>query len=270
MKGLRHLLLPVLLLAVCRLAAEQRRRPDWQAWFDEAGTTGVLVLYDLERDLWQISDTARARERFIPASTFKIPNTLIALETGVLGDERAELPWDGVTREIADWNRPHQLRGALRVSCVPVFQELARRIGPSRMKSGLEALGYGNADLGGGVDRFWLDGALRISALEQVEFLKRFQQGTLPLAERSLRIAREALICEAGPDWILRAKTGWGARLDPQVGWWVGWVEGETRTVIFACNLDIREPSHLSLRQALTRRALVGVGALPTNKEIRP
>jgi len=237
-------------------------RPDWAAAFREAGVEGTLVVRELRSGRWLASDTTRALRRLPPASTFKIPNSLIALETGVLRDEAQELPWDGVTRDIAGWNRGHTLRSALRVSCVPVFQEFARRIGTGRMKALLDTLGYGNADIHGGIDRFWLDGGLAISAVEQVEFLSRLVRLELPLSERGQRIVREALVVEAAPDWVLRAKTGWAARREPMHGWWVGWVEREDSVWVFALNLEVRGEADLPLRQGLARRALVELGAL--------
>ncbi|MFA7331625.1 MAG: class D beta-lactamase [Candidatus Delongbacteria bacterium] len=267
---MKHLLLLLLLLlGGCALglrAAEPwtpELRPDWLALFRAAGVTGTLVMQELESGHWLASDTVRARERRLPASTFKIPNSLIALETGVLRDERQVLPWDGVTHPIAGWNRDHTLRSALSVSSVPVYQDFARRIGESRLRLWLDSLDYGNADCGGGVDHFWLDGALAISPVEQVRFLARLARLELPLSERSQRILREALIVEATPDYVLHAKTGWAARIEPGHGWWVGWLEREGRTLVFALNLDLRGEADLPLRQELVRRALAGLGELP-------
>ena len=238
-------------------------RPDWAARFRAAGVEGTLVVRELRGDRWLASDTLRARRRMLPASTFKIPNSLAALETGVLADETQVLPWDGVTRDIAEWNRDHTLRSALRVSCVPVYQDFARRVGAERMAALLDTLDYGNGDVSGGVDLFWLEGGLAVSAVEQVEFLSRLARLELPLSERSQRIVREALVVEAAPEWVLRAKTGWAARRDPMHGWWVGWVEREDALWVFALNVDIRDGDDLPLRQGLVRQALQELGALP-------
>lgn len=225
--------------------------------------TGTLVMQELESGHWLASDTVRTRERRLPASTFKIPNSLIALETGVLRDERQRLPWNGVTHPIAAWNRDHTLRSALGVSVVPVYQDFARRIGEAQMRAWLDSLDYSNADCGGGIDHFWLDGALAISPVEQMRFLARLARLELPLSERSQRILREALIVEAAPEYVLRAKTGWAARSTPGHGWWVGWLEREGRTLVFALILNLRDEADLPLRQELVRHALVGLGALP-------
>lgn len=238
-------------------------RPEWQALFQEAGVEGTLVMREVRQDRWLASDTTRAQRRMLPASTFKIPNSLIALECGVLADEDQVLPWDGITRDVPEWNRDHTLRSALRVSCVPVFQELARRIGAARMELWLDSLTYGNGRISGGIDHFWLDGDLALSAVEQVDFLSRLALLRLPLSERSQRVVRESLVVEATPHWVLRAKTGWAARNTPMHGWWVGWVEREDALWVFALNVDIRSEADLHLRQDLVRRALLDLRIMP-------
>ena len=127
----------------------------------------------------------------------------------------------------------------MRHSTVWVYQQFAREIGEVREKEYLTRIQYGNADLSGGVDRFWLDGALRISAMEQVDFLRKLYRNELPFKVEHQRLVKDIMIVEAGRDWILRAKTGWQARVEPQIGWWVGWVETPTGAVIFALNIDL-------------------------------
>lgn len=244
-------------------AGELRERPEWKRHFDAAGSRGTLVVYDQARDTTHVFDAERARKAFIPASTFKIPNSLIALEAKVLRDERQILPWDGETRSIASWNRPHTLRTALRESVVPVYQAFARAVGERRMRRSLAKLDYGNRDIGGGIDRFWLDGALRISAIEQIAFLRRLQRHELPVSERAQRIVTEALINEAGPEFVLRAKTGWAARMEPGIGWWVGWVERDDNVFFFALNMDIADESQLGARKSIVRTVLLEEGMLP-------
>jgi len=122
----------------------------------------------------------------LPASTFKIPNSVIALETGVVGDPDKDIfRWDGVVRSIEAWNRDHTLRSAIAASAVPVYQEIARRIGADRMQKFVDLFGYGNRDIGGGIDQFWLTGNLRISPVQQIDFVDRLRRGTLPVSKRS-------------------------------------------------------------------------------------
>jgi beta-lactamase class D len=251
------------LLCAPTSAAEVRDRPDWARHFADAGTKGTFVLYDLRHDRQQVSDPQRAATRFIPASTFKIPNSLIALETGVVADEHQVFPWDKTAREDASWNRDHTLRTAVKYSVVPVFQVIARQIGAQRMQEYVTKLQYGNADISGGVDRFWLDGGMRISPVEQVQFLVKLYRNALPAQERSQRIVKELLLVEVTPAYVLRAKTGYGVRFTPAIGWWVGWVEREDGTHVFALNMDVTRAEHLSARFAIARAILRGEGILP-------
>lgn len=124
-------------------------RADFARYFAAAGTVGTLLIYDLRQDRTLVHNPDRARARFTPASTFKIPNSLIGLETGAVRDADSEIfKWDGVTRQIAPWNRDQTLRSAIRDSVVPVYQEIARRIGSERMRHYVARIGYGNNDIG--------------------------------------------------------------------------------------------------------------------------
>ena len=85
-------------------------------FFDE-GTVGTFVGYKTDDYLIIASDKDRSGEPQLPASTFKIPNSVIALETGVVGDpDKDVFQWDGVTRSIEAWNRDHTLRSAIAAS----------------------------------------------------------------------------------------------------------------------------------------------------------
>lgn len=234
--------------------------PEWGRFFEKHGVVGTIVVYDLKADHFSVFDEERAGRPMTPASTFKIANTLIALETGVVADEQQVLPWDGVKREINEWNHDHKLRTAIKYSVVPAFQQIARQIGPERMKSYLQKFRYGNQDISGGIDRFWLGSSLQISAFQQIDFLKRLYLMELPASERSVRILKDVLLVEATPAYRLRGKTGL-KQGDPGVGWWVGWVERDDNTYFFATNIDIAEPSRK--RILVTKDVLKSINALP-------
>ncbi|MBW8903885.1 MAG: class D beta-lactamase, partial [Bradyrhizobium sp.] len=154
--------------------------------FTDAGTAGTFVGYRVEEYLVIASDRDRSGQPKLPASTFKIPNSLIALETGVVGDPDVDLfKWDGVKRGIESWNRDHTMRSAIAASAVPVYQEIARRIGAQRMQKYLDLFEYGNRDIGGGIDQFWLTGNLRIDPVQQIDFVDRLRRGVLPVSKRS-------------------------------------------------------------------------------------
>src|SRR4029453_18482408 len=156
-------------------------RDDLAKRFFDLGTTGTFVAYKVDDYLIISSDKVRSSEGKLPASTFKIPNSLIALETGVVEDpDKDVFKWDGVTRSIEAWNKDHTLRSAIAVSAVPVYQEIARRIGAERMQKYLDLMEYGNRDIGGGIDQFWLTGNLRIDPIQQIDFVDRLRRGVLP------------------------------------------------------------------------------------------
>ena len=233
--------------------------------FTDAETAGTFVGYKTDDYLVIASDKDRSGEAKLPASTFKIPNSVIALETGVVGDpDKDVFKWDGVVRSIEAWNRDHTLRSAIAASAVPVYQEIARRIGAERMQKYLDLFDYGNRDIGGGIDQFWLTGNLRIDPVQQVDFVDRLRRGVLPVSPRSQQLVRDILPVTKTGDSVIRAKSGLlGAeRGQPSLGWMVGWAEkGDARTV-FALNMDCKEPAHIAARMTITQQCLADIGAI--------
>jgi beta-lactamase class D len=233
--------------------------------FLDVGTVGTFVGYKVDDYLVIASDKNRSGEAKLPASTFKIPNSIIALETGVVADpDKDVFKWDGVARPIEAWNKDHTLRSAIAASAVPVYQEIARRIGPERMQKYLDLFEYGNRDIGGGIDQFWLTGNLRIDPVQQVDFVDRLRRGALPVSKRSQDMVRDILPVTKVGDTVIRAKSGLlGAEIGkPSLGWMVGWAEkGDARTV-FALNMDCLEPRHIADRMAITQQCLGDIGAL--------
>jgi beta-lactamase class D OXA-50 len=211
-----------------------------------------------------VHDAARADSGFLPASTFKIVNAAIALETGAVTGPDEHFPWDGVRRTFDGWNRDHTFASAMQASAVPVYQEVARRIGGERMEDWLRRIGYGNADVGGGIDQFWLRGDLRVSAREQVDFLTRFVRGEADFSPRTVAAVAGMVLTDSGPGWALHAKTGWA--FEVELGWWAGWTVNEGETYVFALNMampDARTDPPRRIR--IGRAALEAVGALPAS-----
>ena len=202
------------------------------------GFTGAFTLYDLNHDRYVRYNPARCAERFLPASTFKIMNSLIGLESGVIPNEDFVIPWDGTQYDISTWNQDHTLKTALQNSVVWYYQELARRVGTEKMQQYLTASNYGNQDISGAIDSFWLEGGLRISADEQVELLKQLYQGSLPFSQRSMRVVKELLILEKTEGYRLSGKTGTVVRVTDHVGWFVGYVEVKRNIYFFATNIE--------------------------------
>jgi beta-lactamase class D len=233
--------------------------------FIDDGTVGTFVGYKIDDYLIIASDKNRSGEAKLPASTFKIANSLIALETGVVQDpDKDVFKWDGVTRPIEAWNKDHTLRSAIAASAVPVYQEIARRIGQERMQKYVDLLEYGNRDIGGGIDQFWLTGNLRIDPMQQVDFVDRLRRGVLPISKRSQDLVRDILPVTKVGDSIIRAKSGLlGAeRGEPSLGWMVGWAEKGSAQTVFALNMDCNEPRLIPERMVLTQACLKDIGGL--------
>ena len=186
----------------------------------------------------------RAGQRFLPASTFKIANSLIALDTGVATGADHAMRWDPALQPAegfwaADWSKDHTLRSAMRSSVFWFHQALARGIGPERMQAHLDRFAYGNRDMGGGADRFWLHGALRISPDEQVRFLERMYHGRLGVSDAVTRTVRDLLVLEDAPGWRISGKTGTAdVTATREMAWLVGYVERDGDTWFYALNLE--------------------------------
>lgn len=229
--------------------------------FRELGVEGSILIYDSNDDRTFQHNLSRNTTPFLPASTFKILNSLIALETGVISDEIAVLTWDGIQRKLPEWNRDLNMREAIKLSAYWFYQVLARRVGHDRMQKWITQVGYGNQRIGSeaDIDKFWLRGELRITPEQQIQFLRRFYHNDLPFSKRSLSIVNDMIILEKTPDYILRGKTGWvgfddGVR--PQIGWLVGYLEKGKNVYFFATNIDIRNEKDASARMEVTRRCL--------------
>jgi beta-lactamase class D len=205
------------------------------------GREGCFVLYDAQADSYVRYNSKGCAERFTPCSTFKIANSLIALETGVASGPEFFLKWDGVMRPIAPWNRDQTMRSAFSNSVVWFYQELARRIGPERMADYVRRLDYGNRDTSGGITNFWLESTLRISADEQVAFVRRLWADSLPVSKDAQRITRELMELSRSNDGrIFYGKTGTAGDANADIarlGWFVGCVARGERRVFFATRI---------------------------------
>jgi beta-lactamase class D len=209
-------------------------REDFKKYYDQYQVEGSFVLYDQKNDQFICYNQEQTRQPFIPASTFKICNSLIGLETGVISDENFIIPWDSVIRQVPAWNSDQDLKTAFKNSTVWYYQELARRVGGRQMKYWLEKANYGNADTTGRIDMFWLSGGLRISPIQQIDFLKRLHDNKLPFSQRSMDIVKNIMVAESTKDYVLRAKTGWSEQDNKNIGWYVGYLETKDNVYYFA------------------------------------
>ena len=230
------------------------------------GIDGTFVLLDGRTGAYTRYNSERAARRFPPCSTFKVPHTAIALETGAAPSPDYSLKYDPALKVTnPNWSHDHNLRTAYRDSVVWYYQEMARRVGPEAESRFAHQFGYGNEDTSGPVDRFWLGTPLRISADEQVRFLQRLHDGKLGLSTRTTELTEEIMLADQGPGWKLRAKTGACRAEGEDVAlWYVGWVEKETGVSYFALELGAREYEPLwKERVPRTRAILTDLGVLP-------
>ncbi|MCW5213061.1 class D beta-lactamase, partial [Desulfobulbus sp. TB] len=230
--------------------------PALQELFQSRKVKGTIVISSLDGATEYISNTARSEKRFLPASTFKIPNTLIALAEGAVANAQEVLKWDGKDAGWPAWNKDQSIETAFPVSCVWFYQELAKRVGNSTYVSHLEQLQYGNKITGPDVITFWLEGDLRISAQEQIAFLKKLYNEQLSYSKEHQDVVKKIMIVDETPQYTIRAKTGWTTQDNQQIGWYVGYVTTEKQVWFFATNIDINEKSDLAYRKEITRKAL--------------
>lgn len=203
-----------------------------------------FVLLDIRSGSIVRHDPERAATRLVPASTFKVPNTLIALEMGVVEGPGHVIEWDSLAVPRtgffpSSWARDQTLESAFRNSVYWYYQVLAREIGVEAYREWLDRFGYGNRNPGGGIDVFWLEGDLAISADEQVGFLRRLWTGDLGVSERSTQVVKDLMRLDEGAGYRLSGKTG-TAEVTPtrELGWIVGVVETSDGDFAYALNME--------------------------------
>lgn len=208
--------------------------------FDSSHVSGTFGLFDNGTGQFVIYNLSRFRDSaYLPASTFKIVNSLIGLETGRIVNERMMIKWDGVTRPVPAWNKDLTMEEAFKASAVPYYQEVARRIGKDTMQYWLDSLKYGNHLIGGKVDSFWLDNSLKITPDEELGVVKRLYFGQLPFQKRTQDIVKKVMLQESNANYRLSYKTGWGFRENGNaLGWVVGWIEENQHLYFFVLNLE--------------------------------
>jgi beta-lactamase class D len=202
-----------------------KEHAEWKQQFDAYGVDGCFEYYDNNKETAHFYNKERCAKQVSPASTFKIFNSLVGLETAVAPDEQLKIKWDGVVRSNPDWNKDMTMAEAFKVSCLPYYQELARRIGQKDMQHYLDTVKYGNMKIGRAIDSFWVNNTLLISPDEQVGFIKRLYHGELPFTERSQRIVRGMMLQEQTKDYKLYYKTGWAQNGKDNLLWIVGFTE---------------------------------------------
>ena len=246
---LRKILVPFLVLAIGLTGCNSNNvtiENSFKKYFDDNKVIGCFGLWDNAQNQFTIYNVPRFRDSaYLPASTFKIFNSLAALSTGRIFSDTVVVPWDRVVRmspdgdTMTDWNKDMNMREAFEVSNVGFYQEMARRIGQDTMQALLDSVKYGNHKIGGAVDSFWLDNSLKITADEQLGFVKRLFFKQLPFQNREQEIVKDLMIREKTDKYTLAYKTGWGTKENGnQLGWIVGWIEENRHVYFFSFNVE--------------------------------
>lgn len=247
-------LLPVALALSCASNKEKTKKgiivdehpvlvkPEFKRYFDSCYADGSIVIFDNNQQQWIFSDTADVKKETLPASTFKIINLLIALETNSIPDEHAIVKWTGSTDTVKYGYRPEiyhdmTVKEAFEVSAGWVFIELAKKIGRENYKTYLARCKYGNLNLSQTDADFWNFGAFAISPVNQVQFIKNLYEEKLPFSKRNIDIVKRVMITEQTNDYTIHAKTGWTRDSGINTGWWVGYLEKKDAVYFFATQL---------------------------------
>jgi beta-lactamase class D len=232
-------------------------------YFDNNNVDGCFSMLNNRNGQITVYNLALDTTRTLPASTFKIVNSLIGLETGKILDEKMVIKWDGIKRPVEEWNKDMDMQEAFKVSCVPYYQEVARRIGRDTMQLWLDSLHYGNMNIGKRVDSFWLNNDLKISPDEQLGLMSKLYFDQLPFQKRTQEIVREVMMQENNTLYKFSYKTGWGYdENNNAIGWVVGWVEENMHpyffvTLVKSPNKNIDMPT---VRMNITRNILRQLG----------
>lgn len=239
--------------------------------FRECHSTGSTTIYDYKHQKWILSDSADSKLETLPASTFKIINLLIALETHVIHDENDLIKWVGRPDTVRYGYRPDiyrdmTVREAFELSAGWVFLELAKRIGRERYRQYLTKAHYGNGKLSESGPDFWNFGVFGVSPINQVNFLKAVYEAWVPFSRRNLEILKQVMVTEKMATYTLRSKTGWTREGGLDTGWWVGYVERKDNVYFFATRLlksrQTVNPDFGECRKEITRQILRQLQAL--------
>ncbi len=236
-------------------------RTDLQSIFDSVSVKGAVLIFDPQKNICISNDFERSRQGFLPASTFKIPNSIIALETGVVSNDSTLFYWNGEKRRLPSWEKDLTFREAFHASCVPCYQEVARKIGVARMRHFLDEFQYGEMKVDSfSIDKFWLEGTSTISQQQQIDFLYKFYQRRLTLQKNTYNIMSRMLVIDDNDQYKISGKTGWAIRERNNTGWFVGYIEKENEVYFFATIVEPNTTFNMDffpvIRSEITLKAL--------------
>lgn len=243
-----------------QLQTDQIKKTNIQKLFNEAEVKGTFVTFDGTHLEHYGNALERDQTPYIPASTFKVLNALIALEHRKTSVNEI-FKWDGEPRSFKAWEKDLTLADAMQASAVPVYQTVARRIGLSLMQQEIKRIGFGNKQIGHQVDNFWLVGPLKITPEQEAKFIYQLATERLAFKNQVQKDVKAMLLMEKRGQNKLYAKSGWGMDVEPQVGWFTGWVEqANGKVTAFALNMEMQSSSKVGQRKELTLDVLDKLG----------
>jgi len=247
-----NLILIILVFASCK---KVEIRDDFKTYYDKYKVEGSFILFDNQNNKYIVYNQDQTKEQFTPASTFKICNSLIALETAVVKNQNVVFKWDSVERSVLEWNQDQNMKTAFRYSTVWYYQTLARKVGGENMKLWLDKAEYGNADTSGGIDKFWLSGGLKITPEEQIEFLRNLYENKLPFSQQNVDIVKDMMFTKDTLNCKFYGKTGWGNQDKKDIGWFVGYMETSDNVYFFVNCIQSADNNNNSF--SIARREIV-------------
>ena len=268
-KAIFLLLLPfsLLLCSISQAQTEKEILPEsYKKHFDKYSVKGSFIVHDMNNDKSFVYDEDRVKKRFTPASTFKIPNSIIAIEENILKGAESIIEWDSVEYRNPQWNKDLTLKEAFRVSCLPCYITIADQVGEETYKKYLKLFEYGNQSTIVEMDNslikkaFWVHGEIRISQEEQINFLRKLYDYKLPASKYAIDVTKGILVDEKTNQYTLRGKTGRGTDLltKKEIGWYIGYLEKDGNIYFFATNIESLTPldNFNDSRKAITKQLL--------------
>ncbi len=248
-------------IALTQFNARKSKELDLSLFKNKDYQFSVLV-YDVEANSYLHYNDSLINIDYTPASTFKIANTIIALENGVVDSANFLMKWDGIKRENVNWNADQTLNEAFRNSTVWYFQELAKKVGSDKMQAGLELLNYGNKAIGGEIDQFWLNGTLKTSMYDQVRFLSNLITRKYKLAPYTYDCLFQVMKYNLSYQYVVYCKSGWGQQESEDIGWLVGMLIKNGKQYAFATLIttnDYKKFDMQSLRYKISKAVFDGL-----------
>ncbi len=244
-------------------------------YFDEYKVSGCFALLNNATGKFTIYNLSRYRDSsYLPASTFKIVHSLIGLQTGKIINDSMRIAWDGISRPVAAWNKELNMLEAFRISAVPYYQEVARRIGKDSMQLWLDSLKYGVQDpqekviIRTRIDSFWLDNSIKITPDQQLGLIKKLFFNQLPFFKTYQEMVKRAMQYEQTTNYRLALKTGWGSMENGHsLGWVTGWIEENKHPYFFVLNFETpdRDLDMPSVRMKILKDILQQLGFFKGN-----